>query len=315
VPLDAARPDRFFFERRGIGDLAAGMEEREPRDGKARREAPMARTGSNVVAPLPTNEEALPGGSSAETDAGAMALAGSVAAQARSFATEAVARQAANGFSSRAGATDAFLAAGSFGAAPAHPTCSPDRSENGQEVDWAAQDWNDLIPRLYLVAIWRLRRLKGMVLRTGEAEDFVNDAVAKTIGGARIWNRENCTLFQHLAGVIVRDISHAVASLDSGLRVYDPSPSKNDNGWPPDLADESPSQELVEEWHSLQKRLLDYLKRIDPRMGRMAELILLEDINETKELCRQLALTPSKVANLRKRLKRTARAYYVGTWT
>jgi hypothetical protein len=132
----------------------------------------------------------------------------------------------------------------------------------------------------------------------------------------RIWNRENCTLFQHLAGVIVSDISHAASSLDCRLRVSDQIRSENENiVWPPDLADESPSQELVEEWRSLQRRLLDHLKHIDPGMGRMAELIVLQDINATDELSRRLALAPSEVANLRKRLRRAARAYYAEIWS
>jgi hypothetical protein len=285
----------FFLHLHGIGELAAGMEEQVPQDGQGEKEAPMTQPG-DVLASLPMAEEAPPAGP----------------CPASSAATGTLGRQTLNGASCRAGPTVVFLAIERVRATPPRST---DQNVNG-DVDWAAQDWSDLVPRLYLVAVWRLRRLRRFLLRAEEAEDFVNDAIAKTIAGVRIWNRENCTLFQHLAGVIVSDISHAASSLDCRLRVSDQIRSENENiVWPPDLADESPSQELVEEWRSLQRRLLDYLKHIDPGMGRMAELIVLQDINATDELSRRLALAPSEVANLRKRLRRAARAYYAEIWS
>ena len=80
--------------------------------------------------------------------------------------------------------------------------------------------------------------------------------------------------------------------------------------WPPDVADETPNQEQVEQWRSEQGGLIDHLKRIDPKMARMAELLLLDDETATEALGRRLDLAPSDVANLRKRMRRAARAYH-----
>ena len=97
-------------------------------------------------------------------------------------------------------------------------------------VDWRAQNWEDLIPRLLLLAISRLRRMSWHGERRGappgaaEAEDFVNDAVSKTIAGIRIWNPTACSLFQHLAGVIVSDISHAAQSAENRATLRDGGP-------------------------------------------------------------------------------------------
>jgi hypothetical protein len=164
------------------------------------------------------------------------------------------------------------------------------------------------VPRLYLVAIWRLRRTKGAHWSAADAEDIVNDAIAKTIGGVRIWVPERCTLFQHLVGVIKSEISHIAHSSEGRLIVH--GPPNGGAEWPPDVADETPNQEQVEQWRSEQRGLIDHLRRIDSKMVRMAELLILHDETATEALCRRLDLPPSDVANLRKRMRRAARAYH-----
>jgi hypothetical protein len=176
------------------------------------------------------------------------------------------------------------------------------------DVDWAAQDWEDLMPRLLLLAVARLARLRGVMPSAGEAEDFVNDAISKTMAGARVWNRATCTLFQHLAGVVVSDISHCLTSSERRLTVRAPR-ANGSTSWPPEVADGAPDQEHFAVWISEQRRLLDRLHRLDPLMGRMAELMLVHDLCETSELSPALELGPAEVANLRKRLKRAVRTY------
>jgi DNA-directed RNA polymerase specialized sigma24 family protein len=250
----------------------------------------------------------------AEVDMNVAAKAGP--ARPRSIAgTKAVVSNALNGASRHAGPTSESPNQTALGSAPAYSSYACLEIENDQEIDWPAQDWKQLIPRLYLVAIWRLRRHKGAVLRVREAEDLVNEAIAKTIEGARTWTPKNCTLFQHLAGVIASDIWHAVNSSESRLRVSQQGCLDGGVLWPPDIADETPNQEHVEEWRSEQRRLLDYLNRVDPKIGKMAELTLLHDVKETVDLCRFLDLAPSEVANLRKRMKRAARVYHTENWS
>jgi len=184
-----------------------------------------------------------------------------------------------------------------------------------QGIDWQAQDWDDLVPRLLLLAVSRLRRMTWRGDRRGpppgasEAEDFVHDAISKTIAGVRIWSPEACTLFQHLTGVIVSDISHAAESAENRSTLRAATGDDPESGPALDVGDDAPDPESVATWRAEQRRLLDHLERTDPALRRMAELMLTEDMQETVDLSRALAIAPAEVANRRKRLKRAVRAY------
>jgi DNA-directed RNA polymerase specialized sigma24 family protein len=184
--------------------------------------------------------------------------------------------------------------------------------------DWAQQDWHELVPRLHHVAVSRLAHMIWRGCPRGgspgpiEALDVVNEAIAKTIAGVRPWRREACSLFQHLAGVVVQEISHAANSSENRLTRAQRGAAESAVDWPPEIADDAPDQEAVALWRSEQRRLLDFLEGIDPRLARMAELQLSRDVCETRELCVALAATPSEVANLRKRMKRAVATYLKG---
>ncbi len=187
----------------------------------------------------------------------------------------------------------------------------------GERTDWAAQDWDDLVPRLLLLAVSRLYRMTWRG-RHGEpppgaaaAEDYVHDAIAKTISGIRIWNPENCTLFQHLAGVVVSDIGHAARSVENRATVAPPANPPGDR-WPPDTADDAPDQERAAAWRAEQRRLLDHLAAVDADLAAMAELMLVQDMQETEALSAALGVAPAEIANRRKRLKRQVQAYLAG---
>lgn len=190
-----------------------------------------------------------------------------------------------------------------------------DMDQGNVAVDWSAVDWDDLVPRLLLLAMSRLARMtwrgqRGSIAPgAAEAEDFVNDAIAKTMDGVRIWSKSTCTLFQHLAGIVVSDISHAATAAENRLTLADDGRTEPKGGWPPDQAHDVPDQEQVALWRGEQRRLLDHLRAIDPVMGEMAALILIEDLDHTSELCKRLDRSPAEIANLRKRLKRATNAY------
>lgn len=154
---------------------------------------------------------------------------------------------------------------------------------------------------------WR-GRYRGPTPGGAQPEDFVNDAIAKTMAGTRIWDPERCTLFQHLAGTIVSDISHAAESADNRTTIS-AAAAPADAVWPPDTADGGADPEQTAQWQSEQRRLIQHLDGLDPLLARMATAMLVEDRRETSELCLALDLAPSDVANLRKRLKRAVRAY------
>jgi hypothetical protein len=195
---------------------------------------------------------------------------------------------------------------------------------SGRQTDWAAQDWDDLVPRLLLLAVSRLYRMTWRGRRgeappgAAEAEDYVNDAISKTISGVRVWNPGNCTLFQHLAGVVVSDISHAAESMENRTTVAPPH-NPGEDRWPPDPADDAPDPERAAEWRSERERLVGWLEASDPDLAAMAELMLTReamaelmlprDMQDTDSLRRELGAPGPETANRRKRLKRAVRAY------
>lgn len=185
---------------------------------------------------------------------------------------------------------------------------------SGGGIDWGKQDWDDLVPRLLLLAMSRLYRMTWRGRRgeappgATEAEDYVNDAISKTLSGVRTWNPGNCTLFQHLAGVIVSDVSHAATSVENRTTMA-PSGDPPSDRWPPDPADDSPDQEQAAEWKSEQRRLLRHLDGIDPELAVMAGLMLIHDMQESEGLAEAMDVPVSEIANRRKRLKRAVAAY------
>lgn len=184
----------------------------------------------------------------------------------------------------------------------------------GGDIDWGKQDWDDLVPRLLLLAVSRLYRMTWRGRRgesppgAAEAQDYVNDAIAKTIAGVRIWNPDNCTLFQHLAGVVVSDISHAATSTENRSTAAPPDDAPGDR-WPPDPVDDGPDQERTAEWKSEQRRLLLHLDKVDPDLAMMAGLMLIHDMQDTTALAEAMKVPSSEIANRRKRLKRAVAAY------
>lgn len=175
---------------------------------------------------------------------------------------------------------------------------------------WSAVDWDELVPRLLLLAMSRLSRMTWRGRRgaatpgAAEAEDFVNEAIVKTMSGQRVWQKDKSTLFQHLAGVVVSDISHAAEAVENRLTRADDATESRSEDWPPDKADQRPDQEQEALWRSEQRRVLGHLDGIDPRLAEMAELILIEDIDGSADLAERLDCSISEVANMRKRMKR-----------
>src|SRR5262249_47924112 len=139
-------------------------------------------------------------------------------------------------------------------------------------VDWQSQPWDDLVPRLLSLATSRLLRMTWRGQRRGhppgaaEAADFVNDAIFKTIKGIRRWDRQVCGLLEHLANVVVSDISHAAVSAENRSLLYNPSKGDPDEQFGAEVEDNTPGQESEVHWRSEQRRLLAYLEGIDPAL-------------------------------------------------
>jgi Bacterial sugar transferase len=137
---------------------------------------------------------------------------------------------------------------------------------------WAQQKWEELVPRLLLLAASRLGHMtwrgcpRGGLPGVTEPADVVHEAIAKTIDGVRPWRPETCSLLQHLAGVVVQDVSHAANSSENRLTLAHRGPPDADGSWPPEIADETPDQE-----HVLRRSSLDQLPQfINVLMGTMS---------------------------------------------
>jgi hypothetical protein len=182
-------------------------------------------------------------------------------------------------------------------------------AERATNVDWTQVDWEDLMPRLLLLAVSRLSRLRWRGLRSGtssiaDAEDFVSEAINKTMEDVRVWNCNTCSLFEHLRGVILSDINHAAESWDNRRTCSYPTA-----GDAMDRPDCMADPETVAAWRCDEAHLLGYLREHDPEIGRMAELFLVHDLRETEELSRKLGVPPAEVQNRRRRMKRAVHKY------
>ena len=192
-----------------------------------------------------------------------------------------------------------------------HPAPMSDDS-----INWAAQDWEDLMPRLILLAVLRLSRLvlladyKGQTARESEAQDFVDAAISKTLSGRSAWDPDDRTLFEHLARIVVSDITDQAGPASSPLAgaVTGGGERANDGaGGSPDPQQES--------WRSERRSLLDHLYDKSEKLGEMASLMLLENCLETGELANALEVVPQEITNLRRRMKREVRDYIAGHQT
>src|SRR5262249_60427150 len=116
-------------------------------------------------------------------------------------------------------------------------------------------------------------------------------------------------LFVQIAGVFGRVISLTADWMESRPSVRGAVAADGSASLIAGVGDDRPDQEVTAIWRSEQRRLLAHLDRVDPALRAMAELMLVQDVQETTDLSRALAVPPAEVANRRKRLKRAVRAY------
>jgi hypothetical protein len=175
-------------------------------------------------------------------------------------------------------------------------------------VDWAQIDWNDLYPRLLLVAEGKLRRLVWRGARFGPipggqtSHDFVQAAIEKTKGGIRGWNPE-ISIFQHLAGVILSDINHLANSVENRVTHYD------DEKVIP-IEDHRATPEASAIRRSQEEAFLAFLSAKDPKLGILAFSILHDPVRlGSLELATKLNLSICQVDSLKKALRRATEEF------
>jgi hypothetical protein len=176
--------------------------------------------------------------------------------------------------------------------------------------DWTSVNWNDLYPRLLAYAARKLDRLSWRGQRSGavpgarQAQDFVQDAIEKTITGKRKWNSQEIALFDFLVGVISSEINHLVVSPDNTrvlgceqdgiIRIVD---HRSD-----------PETNTIRNDH--ERAFLAFLAAKSSALLSLAQLILHEPgAIETSSLAKRLNLSTEQVKTLKKSLQRAAREF------
>jgi hypothetical protein len=172
---------------------------------------------------------------------------------------------------------------------------------------WTEIDWDDVYPRLLVVARGKLQRLTwrgrigGAVPGAPTEQDLAQMAVLKTIDGRRRWKRE-VSLFQHLADVISSDINHLATSKENQttLEVDDTVVQIEDYRM-------TPEAEVIRK--TQEESFLVFLEARNPSLRQLAELILHESLRSTSEFSVKLNLSISQVESLKTALRRATKEY------
>ena len=171
------------------------------------------------------------------------------------------------------------------------------------DVDWSLIDWEDLYKRLLLVAAYKLKRLSWRGLRSGAipggktADDFVQDAIVKAIEGRRLWKQHECSLFQHLSGIISGDINHLVMSTENKRTVLAEENIAQ-------IADHRESPETATIRKAREQKFLSYLEAKRPELRILAEFMLYDVDGSSRVLAGKLSSSVVKIDSLKRALRR-----------
>jgi len=176
------------------------------------------------------------------------------------------------------------------------------------DFDWTQIDWNDLYPRLLLVAEGKLNRLIWRGTRFGPipggqtSHDFVQAAIEKTKRGIRIWNPE-ISIFQHLAGIILSDINHLANSIENQVTYC------NDEKVIP-IEDHRATPEASAIRRSQEEAFLAFLHAKNPKLRILAFSILHDPVRlGSLELATKLNLSIYQIDSLKRALRRATEEF------
>jgi DNA-directed RNA polymerase specialized sigma24 family protein len=170
--------------------------------------------------------------------------------------------------------------------------------------DFGEVDWDDHYPRLLLVAIGKLRRVRwrGQACATApmalQAEDFVQMAIQEALSGERQYDPSR-SLFQNFCQIISSEISNVVSSYENrnvdhadDEKIVDMQDYKRD----------TPESAAI--YNQMVERLLAYLAERDPPARQVAEQIIVYERVKSLELTVELKQPVSEIENIKKRLRR-----------
>lgn len=168
------------------------------------------------------------------------------------------------------------------------------------DINWSEVDWEDIVPRLLLYAKMKLRRLSARSLSGISEEDFVSQAIEKTISGVRKWDKENTTLIDHLIGVVSSDIYNEFRKksqflIDVDIEFFDQF-----------ISDEKGPDDLLEEI-DLKENLMQFFEEVRSYDKNLYEhLVLTAHGLSNREIATDLGIDIHKVYKYRRALKEMA---------
>ena len=175
------------------------------------------------------------------------------------------------------------------------------KDRTARAAKWERIDWCDLLPRLQLVAERLLarsgtrREARSISIRGRTSEDFVYDAVVKTILGRRPW-RGKTTLFRHLTGAIRSEISNSFQAAERPVldQVVDVADSRA-----------GPAEQLADE-----QEIAGFLNLlVDESVRKVAVLMIFEGMTKPSEIAASMNISVSDANNIKRRLKRALQKY------
>lgn len=186
--------------------------------------------------------------------------------------------------------------------------------ENGEILSrvllWAAKRCRE--------RVWR-GRLGGSVPGGLEAEDFVYEAVRKTLTGQRVWDHASVSLYQHLVGVVRSDISNRLRCKENRMTILESRLGSNGEAGrrsgPAKVLDlsqfacEDPSPEEVVLFQDELEKILQHVENADTKLLNMAKLMAERDLSGSIELSNELGVSVREVNNRKKRLRRLVEAF------
>lgn len=158
--------------------------------------------------------------------------------------------------------------------------------------------------------------LGGLPLHGKSAEDYLQEAVVKTLTGKRKWNPANCPLEQHLRGVLDSDINHDSMRVmnqriirEGSLADDDP---QNSTSFFDRIATETITVEEIEKLKEWDAMIFEFLEALadDKQVQQLFEAIYDGTIKRADQ-AKTLGVPETQIDALKKRLDRRVKNFAI----
>ncbi len=178
-------------------------------------------------------------------------------------------------------------------------------------VSWESLPWHELIPRLLLYTAYRTSRKywrgeeSGSIASGKTVEDFVQQAIEKTLNGTRRWNPASFSLFEHLKSIIDSDVSHTASSYENRRFVRYSNLGEDIVKFTVDHASPADSVEAKEEL----VRVRNFLAHNYQDLVKVYDFMLVNEGASAGELAELLGVDIKASYSVQRRLRRALQSY------